>query len=91
MSSQINVPTSGIDRNSPNRSRSLTTIVRRRSNRSANAPASGPSRTAGSNRKARTPPVAKLLAPNPLTSSVASAVVARKPNQSPKLDSTSAV
>src|SRR3712207_8888500 len=40
--SQIRLSTSGMDANSPNRRTSQTTIVLRRSNRSANAPASGP-------------------------------------------------
>ncbi len=51
-------PTTGIDRNSEKRSKSQTTIVRRRSQRSAKAPARGPNRTAGSRRNTRTPPVA---------------------------------
>ena len=45
---------------------STTTIVLRRSNRSAKAPASGPSTIAGSSRKSSTPPRAKLAAANPL-------------------------
>ena len=45
---------------------STTTIVLRRSNRSAKAPASGPSTIAGSRRKSSTPPRAKLAAANPL-------------------------
>src|SRR3954464_14609168 len=40
------------------RSRSQTTIVFRRSNRSAKAPANGPKMTAGSSRKKKTPPMA---------------------------------
>jgi hypothetical protein len=51
-------PTSGMDRNSRKRSRSQTTIVVRRSHRSAKAPASGPNSTAGSSRNTSTPPVA---------------------------------
>ena len=51
-------PTIGIDRNSTKRSRSQVTIVVRRSQRSANAPASGPNSTAGSSRNTSTPPVA---------------------------------
>ncbi len=47
-----------IVRNSPNRTKSEMTMVMRRSNRSANAPASGPSTIAGSNFTTRTPPSA---------------------------------
>ncbi len=83
-------PDSGMLTNRLNRSRSQSTIVRRRSHRSAKAPASGPSSTAGSSRKTRTPPVAYAFWLNPSTSWAASAVVARKPSQSPKLDSASA-
>ena len=49
---------SGIVRNSPNRTKSEMTMVMRRSNRSANAPASGPSTIAGSSFTTRTPPSA---------------------------------
>ncbi len=84
-------PTIGIDRNSRKRSRSQTTMVVRRSQRSAKAPASGPNSTAGSSRNTSTPPVANALPSKESTSWAASAVVARKPSQSPKLDSTSAV
>ena len=83
-------PTSGIDRNRVKRRTSQTTIVRRRSHRSAKAPASGPNSTAGSSRKTRTPPVAYAFPWKDSTSCVASAVVARKPSQSPKLLRTSA-
>ena len=85
--SQMRLSTIGIEANSPNRRTSTTTIVLRRSNRSANAPASGPSTIAGSSRNSRTPPRAKLAAANPLTSEVAVAVIASRPSQSPKLDS----
>ena len=61
-SSHHSVPTSGIETNSANRVRSATTMVRRRSNRSANAPATGPNRTDGSSRTTRTPPSAKFAA-----------------------------
>ncbi len=91
MSELATEPTSGIDRKSTKRIRSQTTIVVRRSQRSAKAPASGPNSTAGSSRKTSTPPVAYALLSNESTNCVASAVVARKPSQSPKLDSTSAV
>ncbi len=59
ISSQASVRTTGMEANRPNRRMSQTTIVRRRSNRSAMAPASGPSRIAGSRRKTSTPPMAK--------------------------------
>ena len=67
--SQIRLSTIGIDANSANRLTSATTIVLRRSNRSAKAPASGPSTIAGSSRKSSTPPSAKLAAAKPLASS----------------------
>ena len=70
---------SGSRRTAPNRMTSTTTIVLRRSNRSAKAPASGPSTIAGSRRKSSTPPSAKLAAANPLTSDVAVAVIASRP------------
>ncbi len=60
--SHQSVPTIGIDANSTKRVKSATTIILRRSNRSANAPASGPKTTAGSSRTTRTPPSAKLAA-----------------------------
>ncbi len=89
-SSQVSVPTSGIETNRAQRSRSVTTMRPRRSKRSASTPAIGPSSTAGSSRKASTPPTARLCAPKPLTIWVAKAVTARKPSQSPKLDSSRA-
>src|SRR4051794_26125543 len=85
--SHTRLSTSGIDANRVNRMMSVITIVLRRSNRSAKAPASGPSTIAGSRRKSSTPPRAKLAAANPSTRDVAVAVIARNPNQSPKLDS----
>jgi dTMP kinase len=89
--SQIRLSTSGIEANSPNRMMSVTTIVFRRSNRSANAPARGPRTIAGSRRNSSTPPSAKFAAAKPSTSDVAVAVSASSPSQSPKLDSDSAV
>src|SRR5688572_7007630 len=85
--SQTRLSTIGIDAKSEKRMTSVTTIVLRRSHRSAMAPARGPRTIAGSNRNSRTPPRAKLAAANPSTSEVAVAVIARSPSQSPKLDS----
>ncbi len=85
--SQIRLSTSGIEANSENRIRSVTTIVLRRSNRSAKAPASGPSTIAGSRRNSRTAPSAKFWPAKLSTSEVAVAVIASRPSQSPKLDS----
>ena len=85
--SQIRLSTSGIEANSTNRMMSVTTIVLRRSNRSANAPARGPRTIAGSRRNSSTPPSAKFAAAKPSTSDVAVAVMASSPSQSPKLDS----
>src|SRR3954462_14113522 len=85
--SQIRLSTIGIDANSPNRMTSTTTIVLRRSNRSAKAPASGPRTIAGNSRNASPPPSAKFLAAKPLTRDAAVAVIASRPSQSPKLDS----
>jgi hypothetical protein len=56
------VPTSGIDRNNANRARSQTTMVRRRSSRSATTPASGPMMTAGASRRMKTPAMARFAA-----------------------------
>jgi hypothetical protein len=50
--------TIGIEANSAKRSTSETTMVLRRSKRSAKAPASGPSRMAGSSRNSSTAPSA---------------------------------
>src|SRR4051812_19951105 len=84
--SQIRLSTIGIEAKSPNRMMSTTTIVLRRSNRSANAPAKGPRTIAGSNRNSSTPPSAKLAAVKPSTSEGAGAGVGSRPSQSPKLD-----
>ncbi len=56
------VPTSGIDRNSANRARSQTTMVSRRSSRSATTPASGPMTMAGASRRMNTPAMARFAA-----------------------------
>src|SRR3954471_23512959 len=84
--SQTRLSTSGMEANSANRKLSVTTIVLRRSNRSAKAPASGPRTIAGRRRNSSTPPRAKLAAANPVTRDVAVAVMASSPSQSPKLD-----
>src|SRR3954447_4747072 len=52
----------GIEADMTNRTTSATTIVYRRSNRSANTPATGPSTSAGSSRTAITEPNAAPLA-----------------------------
>jgi hypothetical protein len=54
------VPTKGIDANSANRAMSQTTIVQRRSSRSATTPAIGPKTTAGASRRMKTPAIARL-------------------------------
>ena len=60
--SQVRVPTSGIERNSANRQTSQTTIVQRRSSRSATTPATGPTRMAGASRRMKTPATARFCA-----------------------------
>src|SRR4051812_19143650 len=84
--SQTRLSTTGIEANSAKRRQSVTTIVLRRSNRSAKAPASGPSTIAGSSRNSSTAPSAKFLPAKLSTSEVAVAVIASRPSQSPKLD-----
>src|SRR5688500_12659801 len=84
--SQTRLSTIGIEAKSAKRMTSVMTIVLRRSNRSAMAPARGPRTIAGSSRNSSTPPRAKLAAANPSTSEVAVAVIASSPSQSPKLD-----
>ena len=58
--SQVSVFTSGIVMNSRPRRVSPTTIVARRLSRSASAPASGPSTTAGASRRMNTPATARF-------------------------------
>src|SRR5262249_15869662 len=58
---------SGMEAKSTNLDRSQTTMVNRRSNRSAMTPAIGPSTSAGSSRTAITPPNAPPLAGGVLT------------------------
>ena len=81
-----------MDRNSRPRITSPTIIVIRRSQRSASAPASGPTSSAGSSVASHTPPTAELLATAPPPASEgASAVSATMLSQSPRLDSDSAI
>ena len=63
---------------------STETMRRRRSKRSAITPAMGPRKTAGKRRAINTPAIAKFaVAYEPPESCAASAVVARRPSQSP--------
>src|SRR5215471_18107761 len=67
-------------------------MFRRRSNRSATAPASGPSRRAGSSDVSQTPLTAAPAAATPrLARIAASAVSASRLSQSPRLDSDVAI
>ena len=64
---------------------STLNIKRRRSKRSAITPAMGPRKTAGKRRAIKTPAIAKFaVAYEPPESCCASAVVARRPSQSPR-------
>ena len=89
---QVRLGNSGIEMNSRPRMTSPTTIVTRRSKRSASAPAIGPSSSAGSSVTTQTPLIdevfARLL---PCVTDGASASSARIDSQSPKLDSDSAI
>ena len=89
---QVRLGNSGIEMNSRPRTTSPTTIVTRRSNRSASAPAIGPSSSAGSSVTTQTPLIdevfARLL---PCVTDGASASSARIDSQSPRLDSDSAI
>src|SRR5215469_7191103 len=78
---------SGMDAYSAARITSLMIMFIRRSSRSATAPASGPSSSAGSNDVSQTPPTAEAWAATPrLARIVASAVSASRLSQSPRLD-----
>src|SRR5258708_26851308 len=66
-------------------------IVLRRSNRSASAPATGPSSSAGSSVTRNTPPTAELAATPPRVRLGARAASARIDSQSPRLDRDSAI
>src|SRR3984957_8032240 len=88
---QVRLGNSGIEMNSRPRMTSPTTIVTRRSKRSASAPAIGPSSSAGSSVTTQTPLIdavfARLL---PCVTDGASASSARIDSQAPRLDSESA-
>ena len=89
---QVRFGNSGIEMNSRPRTTSPTIIVIRRSSRSASAPATGPSSSAGSSVTSQTPPTDELLATSlPWVSDGASAISARMDSQSPRLDSDSAI
>ncbi len=83
----------GMDRYSTARSTSPTIMLIRRSNRSATAPASGPSSSAGSSEASQTPLTAVTCAVAPCfpVSTKASAVSASRLSQSPRLDSEPAI
>jgi hypothetical protein len=79
----------GIEANSRKRPMSQTTIVYRRSQRSATTPASGPMINAGSIRTATTEPNAAPFAAEPLTCWLAKIDEASRPSQSPSEESPS--
>src|ERR1700722_17378493 len=89
---QVRFGNSGIEMNSRPRTTSPTIIVVRRSNRSASAPAIGPSSSAGSSVTTQTPLIDAVLASVlPCVPDGASASSARIDSQSPRLDSDSAI
>src|SRR5580693_5417120 len=89
---QVRLGNSGIEMNSRPRTTSPTIIVVRRSNRSASAPAIGPSSSAGSSVTTQTPLIEAVLASVlPCVTDGASASSARIDSQSPRLDSDSAI
>src|ERR1700733_2641520 len=89
---QVRLGNSGIEMNSRPRTTSPTIIVVRRSNRSASAPATGPSSSAGSIVTTRTPLIDEVFASVlPCVTDGASAISARIDSQSPRLDSDSAI
>ena len=89
---QVRLGNSGIEMNSRPRTTSPTIIVVRRSNRSASAPATGPSSSAGSSVTTQTPLIDAVLASVlPCVTDGASASSARIDSQSPRLDSDSAI
>ena len=83
----------GMVRYSTARTTSPTIMFIRRSNRSATAPASGPSTSAGNSEMSHTPPTAKpcSVAPRCPVRSKASDASASRLSQSPRLDSDSAI
>src|SRR5580698_4062814 len=83
---------SGMEMNSRPRITSPTIIVIRRSSRSASAPATGPSSSAGSSVTTQTPLIAVVFARLlPCVTDGASHSSARIDSQSPRLDSDSAI
>src|ERR1700761_3602465 len=89
---QVRLGNSGIEMNSRPRITSPTTMVTRRSSRSASAPAIGPSSSAGSSVTTQTPLIDDVLARLlPCVTDGASATSARIDSQSPRLDSDSAI
>src|ERR1700685_3857733 len=89
---QVRLGNSGIEMNSRPRTTSPTIIVVRRSNRSASAPATGPSSSAGSSVTTQTPLIDAVLARLlPCVTDGASASSARIDSQSPRLDSDNAI
>src|SRR6266700_6668440 len=83
---------SGMDAYSTPRNTSPMIMLIRRSNRSATAPASGPSSRAGSSDVSQTPLTAEVWAAMPrLARMAASAVRASRLSQSPRLDSDVAI
>src|SRR6201996_1976787 len=89
---QVRLGNSGIEMNSRPRITSPTTMVTRRSSRSASAPAIGPSSSAGSSVTTHTPLIDDVLARLlPCVTDGASASSARIDSQSPRLDSDSAI
>src|SRR5580698_2122257 len=89
---QVRFGNSGIEMNSRPRITSPTIIVVRRSNRSASAPAIGPSSSAGSSETTMTPLIDEVFASVlPCVTAGASAISASMDSQSPRLDSDSAI
>src|SRR5258708_40243093 len=88
---QVRCGNSGIETNGAPRIRSPLIIVLRRLNRSASAPATGPSSSAGSSVTRNTPPTAELAATPPRVRLGARAASARIDSQSPRLDRDSAI
>src|ERR1700722_16035930 len=92
MKIQVRLGNSGMEANSRPRITSPTIIVVRRSNRSASAPAIGPSSSAGSSETTMTPLIDEVFARVlPGVTAGASAISARSDSQSPRLDSDSAI
>ena len=89
---QVRLGNSGMEMNSRPRITSPTTIVIRRWNQSASAPATGPRSSAGSSVTTQTPPLARVFARLlPFVTDGASQSSARIDSQSPRLDNDSAI